>query len=100
LDERQSQMEHRPIREVKEQLVYRNRFVELYDDDVEFRDGSPGKYIRLVESNGRPGVAALAICDNQIGLVETFRYLQTTGNGGSLAALRAIRTPRPPCAAS
>ena len=74
MNESQDEKQQRPIRRIKERLVYRNEYIELYDDDVEFRDGSPGKYVRLVESNGRPGVAALAICNNQVGLVKTFRY--------------------------
>lgn len=66
-------MEH-IIRRISENLVYRNEFAVLYDDPVVFPDGSEGSYLRVVESDGAPGVAVLAVCADQVALVQTYRY--------------------------
>jgi 8-oxo-dGTP pyrophosphatase MutT (NUDIX family) len=63
-----------PIRRIRENAVYRNRFAAVYDDPVAFADGSEGSYLRIVESDGRPGVAMLAVCEDQVALVRTYRY--------------------------
>ena len=63
-----------PIHKVRENLVYHNRFVDVFDDPVIFADGSDGSFLRIVESAGRPGVAMLALCDDQIALVRVYRY--------------------------
>lgn len=62
------------IHRIRENLIYRNRFATIYDDPVTFVDGSEGSYLRIVESDGKPGVAMLAVCDGQIALVRTYRY--------------------------
>lgn len=62
------------IRRLSERVVYSNEFAAVYDDPVVFADGSAGNYLRVVESDGNPGVAMLAVCDNQIALVLTYRY--------------------------
>jgi 8-oxo-dGTP pyrophosphatase MutT (NUDIX family) len=46
----------------------------VYDDQVVFPGGNEGRYLRIVESDGRPGVAMLAICGTQVALVRIFRY--------------------------
>src|SRR5215510_539873 len=63
-----------PVRRLHENLVYRNQFAAIYDDPVAFPDGSPGTFLRIVESDGKPGVAMLALCGGQIALVRTYRY--------------------------
>lgn len=57
-----------------EQKVYQNAFVTVFDDDVRFSDGQSGHYVRVVEAEGRPGVAMLAVCGEQVALVRTYRY--------------------------
>lgn len=66
-------MEH-TIRRIRENVVYRNGFAALYDDPVIFPDGSEGSYLRMVESDGHPGVAVLAVCADRVALVLTYRY--------------------------
>jgi 8-oxo-dGTP pyrophosphatase MutT (NUDIX family) len=63
-----------PVSRIAENVVYRNRFVTVYDDPVAFIDGSRGSYLRIVESNGSPGVAMLAVAAGQVALVHTYRY--------------------------
>ncbi|MGI9000832.1 MAG: NUDIX hydrolase [Pseudonocardia sp.] len=67
-------MRNVPIRTIHEQVAYQNRFITVMDDEVEFPDGSLGRYLRIVESEGRPGAAMLAECDGRFALVRTFRY--------------------------
>ena len=62
------------IRRVSENVVYSNQFATVYDDPVVFADGSAGSYLRIVESDGKPGVAMLPVCDGQVALVLTYRY--------------------------
>lgn len=63
-----------PIERLAEHAVYRNRFVAIYDDDVRFRDGSTGTYVRVVQSGGLPSAAMLPLAAGRIGLVRVYRY--------------------------
>jgi 8-oxo-dGTP pyrophosphatase MutT (NUDIX family) len=63
-----------PIARIAENLVYRNEFVTVYDDPVTFADGGRGSYLRIVESDGCPGVAVLAVAGDKAALVRTYRY--------------------------
>jgi 8-oxo-dGTP pyrophosphatase MutT (NUDIX family) len=64
-----------PIRRTRQNLVFENRFAKVYNDPVVFRDqGIEGSYLRIVEADGKPGVAMLAICQNQAALVRAYRY--------------------------
>lgn len=63
-----------PIRTDEEAVVYRNRFITLYDNRVTFGDGSTGTFVRIVEGAGHPGVVALPICADRIALVRVYRY--------------------------
>lgn len=65
---------NRPIKLVRVQEVYANRYVTVYDDEVLFPDSSQGRYVRVVESHGQKGVAILAECAGQFALVRTYRY--------------------------
>jgi ADP-ribose pyrophosphatase len=58
----------------QENLEFSNKYIAVYDDAVTTADGSPGTYLRIVESEGRPGVAMLPVAAGRIGLVKTFRY--------------------------
>ena len=62
------------ISRIREKIVYSNRFATIYDDPVVFPDGSEGSYLRIVEAGGKPGVAMLPVCGNQVALVLTYRY--------------------------
>jgi 8-oxo-dGTP pyrophosphatase MutT (NUDIX family) len=63
------------IRREKEVLEYSNRYFQVFDDLVTFNDGSSGKYIRIEHTERtRPSVVIMAICENSIGFVKTFRY--------------------------
>lgn len=69
-------MKHQ-IRRKKTRLVYEaddNPWVKLYFDDVEFPDGKLGRYNRIVENDGRAGVAILPVRGDEIGLVHLHRY--------------------------
>jgi hypothetical protein len=62
------------IHRLRENLVYRNRFAAVYDDPVVFPDGSEGSHLRVVEADGKPGVAILAVCGKRVALVYVYRY--------------------------
>jgi ADP-ribose pyrophosphatase len=65
------------IQTIDEQLVYSdpmNPWLKLYFDRVEFPDGSRGRYNRIVEGTGNPGVAILPISSLGVGLVCQYRY--------------------------
>lgn len=62
------------IRRLSENVAYSNRFATIYDDPVIFPNGSEGSYLRIVEAGGKPGVAMLAVCNDQVALVLTYRY--------------------------
>lgn len=64
----------RMIKTLRSREVYANRYVTLFDDDVEFPDGGTGRYLRLVAGGGRPAAAALVTCDDLVALVLTYRY--------------------------
>lgn len=65
-----------PVHRLHDNLVYRNQFAAIYDDPVAFADGSEGSFLRIVESDGRPGVAVLALCAGRVALVRVYRYPQ------------------------
>jgi ADP-ribose pyrophosphatase len=65
------------IRTIAQQLVYSdpgNPWLKLYFDHVEFPDGSSGRYNRIIEGTGDPGVAVLPISSSGVGLVLQYRY--------------------------
>lgn len=65
------------IHTVKSRVVYSdpdNPWVTLNFDDVVFPDGSAGRYNKIVEGRGEPGVAVLPISEQGVGFVRQFRY--------------------------
>jgi len=66
--------EQAPVALAAERVVCSTRFLTLYDDDVLFSDGKPGRHHRLIQSGGRPGVAVLPYCRGRIALVRVWRY--------------------------
>jgi len=63
-----------PITTDEQVLAYANPYLSVYDDRVRLPDGTPGRYLRIVERDGMPGVAALALHAGRIALVKVFRY--------------------------
>lgn len=55
-------------------LVHSNPFVRIFDDEVEFADGSDGHYLRIESGGEGLGAVILPVCRGAIGLVKTFRY--------------------------
>jgi 8-oxo-dGTP pyrophosphatase MutT (NUDIX family) len=66
--------EQPPIRRVQAREVFRNRYITVYDDDVIMPGEQPGRYLRIEQSGGRPGVAILATCGDLFALVKEYRY--------------------------
>lgn len=64
------------IRILKERLVYENEFAKVFDDDVEFPDGSTGRYIASVWK-APYGVAILPVHGDQVLLMSVFRHRAT-----------------------
>lgn len=62
------------IARIRPRSVYANRFVEVFDDEVRFRDGSRGTHVRVVPAGDGPGVVVVPVWRGRIGLVHTFRY--------------------------
>jgi ADP-ribose pyrophosphatase len=67
-----------PIQRTREVLVYANRYLQVYDDEVIMPDGTPGRYLRLLPgagSGGSPSVVAVAR-DNlgRTAFVRIYRY--------------------------
>lgn len=67
-------MKKHEVKQVRERLAYANEFIQLYDDDVEFPDGSFGQYVRLRSTMPGAPVVLIATYERQIALVRTFRY--------------------------
>ncbi|MDQ0851100.1 ADP-ribose pyrophosphatase YjhB (NUDIX family) [Arthrobacter sp. B3I9] len=62
------------VKQIRERLAYSNPFIELYDDDVEFPDGTTGRYVRLRATMPGAPVVLVAMHEGRIALVRTFRY--------------------------
>lgn len=61
----------------KEILAYSsdmNPWVKLYFDQVMFPNGKEGRYNRIVESDGKPGIGILPYKKELVGLVKLYRY--------------------------
>ena len=67
-------MSEPPIRRTRERLVHENAYVRVYDDDVAFADGRPGRYVRIEPAGDGPGAVLLALHEGRIALVRTYRY--------------------------
>lgn len=62
------------IETVKENLVFGNKFIRFYNDDVLFPNGKTGTYARL-ESTASKGVVVIPVMENgEVVLIENFRY--------------------------
>lgn len=61
------------IKRIKENLMFENPWVQVYQDDVLLPSGAPDKYTR-VQQAPFPGVAVLAVRGDEVALVKQFRY--------------------------
>ncbi len=60
---------------VREHLVYQNKYVELYDDDVLTPSGEPGTYTRFRYRENPPGAVIVPqLPDGRFLLLRIFRY--------------------------
>jgi ADP-ribose pyrophosphatase YjhB (NUDIX family) len=63
------------IERLKEVLVFENRFVQVFNDEVRFAGGGEGTYLRIGPPPVRgPGVVIMPFWAGLIGLVESYRY--------------------------
>lgn len=63
------------IRTVAERVVYSNRFVEVFDNDVLFPSGVSGRYFRT-RWKAPYGVAVVPVRNGKVVLVEQYRYAE------------------------
>ncbi|WP_431033052.1 NUDIX hydrolase [Streptomyces sp. P6-2-1] len=66
--------ERAQIQRSREVLAYGNPYVEVFDDEVRFGDGTAGRYLRIRHRGPGPGVVVLPVRGDRIGLVRTYRY--------------------------
>jgi 8-oxo-dGTP pyrophosphatase MutT (NUDIX family) len=65
-----------PIKRVKQNLVYENRWLRLYNDEIEHPDGSAGTFSWVERNDGRGGAIALPqLPDGRVLLVKLHRYV-------------------------
>jgi 8-oxo-dGTP pyrophosphatase MutT (NUDIX family) len=62
------------INRLREILAYQNAFVRVYDDNVQFSNGTQGKYLRITPNFDGLGVVIVAQYNNLYALVRTYRY--------------------------
>lgn len=63
------------IEQIREVLRFENPFVQVFEDDVRFANGSLGRYLRIGPPPSRgPGAVIVPICGPLVGLVQTYRY--------------------------
>ncbi|MBI1826296.1 MAG: NUDIX hydrolase [Planctomycetes bacterium] len=62
------------IEEIEAYADENNPWLKVYFDRVKFPDGRIGRYNRVVEVGGHPGVAVLPLRTASIGLVRQYRY--------------------------
>jgi ADP-ribose pyrophosphatase len=65
-----------PIKLVRQNLVYENRWLRLYNDEIEHPDGSAGTFSWVERNNGRGGAIAVPrLPDGRLLLVKLHRYV-------------------------
>lgn len=65
-----------PLKKVKENVVFENRWLRLYDDAIEHPDGSPGTYSWIERNDGRGGTIAVPrLPDGRVLLINMHRYV-------------------------
>ena len=65
-----------PIKRIRENVVYENRWLRLYDDVIEHPDGSAGTYSWAERNDGRGGAIAVPrLPDGRVLLIRMHRYV-------------------------
>lgn len=64
----------KPIKTIKENVILKNRFVEIYNDDVELPDGSLGTFFRTNQGSGI--IVVPVTSQHEIITQEEYRYAQ------------------------
>ena len=65
-----------PIRKVRENVVFENRWLRLYDDVIEHPDGSAGTFSWVERNGGRGGTIAVPrLPDGRVLLIKMHRYV-------------------------
>lgn len=65
-----------PIKRLKQNIVFENRWLRLYDDAIEHPDGSSGTYSWVQRNNGRGGAIVVPrLPDGRILLLKIHRYV-------------------------
>jgi 8-oxo-dGTP pyrophosphatase MutT (NUDIX family) len=65
-----------PIKRLKQNIVYENRWLRLYDDEIEHPNGAKGTYSWVERNNGRGGAIVIPrLPDGRILLVRMHRYV-------------------------
>ena len=84
-----------PIKRVKQHLVYENRWLRLYNDEIEHPDGSAGTFSWVERNNGRGGAIAVPrLPDGRLLLVKVHRYVPDRWSwefpGGGIGASESV----------
>jgi 8-oxo-dGTP pyrophosphatase MutT (NUDIX family) len=65
-----------PIKRIKEKIVFENRWMRVYDDDIEHPDGQRGSYSWIDRNNGRGGAIVIPrLPDGRVLLIKVHRYV-------------------------
>ena len=65
-----------PIKRVARKIVFENRHVRLYEDDIEHPDGNPGLYTWAERNNGVGGAMVIPrLADGRFLLIKIHRYV-------------------------
>lgn len=65
-----------PIKRIKQNIVFENRWVRLYDDDIEHPNGDAGTYSWAQRNGGRDGVMIVPrLPDGRILMIKVHRYV-------------------------
>jgi 8-oxo-dGTP pyrophosphatase MutT (NUDIX family) len=89
-----------PIKRVKRNVVFENRWLRLYDDEIEHPDGTPGTYSWVERNDGNGGAIVVPrLPDGRILLLKMHRYVPGRWSwefpgGGSDAGESAEQTAR------
>ncbi len=65
-----------PIKRIEQKVVFENRWVRLYEDEIEHPDGRAGTYSWAVRNNGHGGAMAIPrLPDGRLLMIKVHRYV-------------------------
>ncbi len=65
-----------PIKRIAEKLVFENRWVRLYEDEIEHPNGNPGTYSWVERNGGRGGATIIPrLPDGRLLMIKVHRYV-------------------------